>query len=797
MKLGYLDIITIIIYFFIILIAGLAFVKKNKTIRDYAVGDKSFSLPLLVATIFATMSGSNTIFGTSERLATVGIIFALVRLGDPIYKLIIAKYITPRMGRFSSCISVGDLLFEKFGNVGKITGGFCTFIKATGSVAAQVAAISLFFSHFTGYSQYTSTLISSGIIIVYSSFGGVRSVVMTDLIQFGILLIGIPLLCVFSVNEAGGITKVSYQALETSGMMGSSEIIFYISIFVLSAIPVFNPGIIQRLLMTNNLNYLSRSFKLSAFLEIPMLIMVCLMVFSASIIDPNTQSNTIIPTLIHTIIPIGFKGIVMAGILSLIMSTADSFLNISAVALLNDIIKPVMRNKYNDKYDLFVVKIISIVVGTFATISALYFSNIFDIYFAFLNFWVPVIVVPIYAVIFNVNVKTNDFIYGAIGGVSAWFLAKYYLSDIIKIHPLLLSLIANFFILFRNQIKLKKKSYFQISKIKKNIVNKYPISENQISLYSYAYFLFHIFISMYFPELFSLNFIFLNIFSFIFLLSLIFRDYLFPEKYVDFVFLLSTLCSLMFFPAIVLKTHNNLFSHLYCTLSLVLFFMLQRFLIPIFAVLLFYIYELFQYDFEKTYIQNITFIYFLVILFSIFFIRSNEKKNHEKIMLSDAIAAEIAHELRTHLQYIKMRSQFLKKSLPDFISKSSIKSSGFERLYSTPDDFIEVCDHSLKIIDSTLKKKNNQSQLVFSKFSLYSIICKAVEQYPYKRNTHKKYIKLNIESIKDKMILGNEDAVLNVFNNIISNALDAVNHNGKVIKEVKIYCSVLEKRICC
>ena len=248
---------------------------------------------------------------------------------------------------------------------------------------------------------------------------------MTDLIQFGILLIGIPLLCVFSVNEAGGITKVSYQALETSGMMGSSEIIFYISIFVLSAIPVFNPGIIQRLLMTNNLNYLSRSFKLSAFLEIPMLIMVCLMVFSASIIDPNTQSNTIIPTLIHTIIPIGFKGIVMAGILSLIMSTADSFLNISAVALLNDIIKPVMRNKYNDKYDLFVVKIISIVVGTFATISALYFSNIFDIYFAFLNFWVPVIVVPIYAVIFNVNVKTNDFIYGAIGGVSAWFLAKY------------------------------------------------------------------------------------------------------------------------------------------------------------------------------------------------------------------------------------------------------------------------------------------------------------------------------------------------------------------------------------
>ena len=164
-------------------------------------------------------------------------------------------------------------------------------------------------------------------------------------------------------------------------------------------------------------------------------------------------------------------------------------------------------------------------------------------------------------------------------------------------------------------------------------------------------------------------------------------------------------------------------------------------------------------------------------------------------MLSDAIAAEIAHELRTHLQYIKMRSQFLKKSLPDFISKSSIKSSGIERLYSTPDDFIDVCDHSLKIIDSTLKKKNNQSQLVFSKFSLYSIICKAVEQYPYKRNTHKSFIDLNIESIKDKMILGNEDAVLNVFNNIISNALDAVIHNGKVIKEVKIYCSVLEKRI--
>ena len=466
------DIIIILTYLFVTFFVGIYFGKGVKSLKDYAVGNRSFTVPILVATIFATMSGGNTVIGTSERLFAVGFIFLLTRLGDPIYKLLMARFVVPRMGRLSECISVGELLKDKFGLFGQILGGGSAFIKSIGSVSGQITAIAIFMNAITGLSFFVSVIISSSIVIIYASYGGIRSVVMTDVIQFSVLIIGIPVLTAISLHTAGGyeivISKISSQHLS----IPKRDIVWYGSLFVLSAIPIMNPALVQRLLITRNLKFLEKSFKVSAFTEVPFLIMITLLVGSAFVLNPDISPNNVIPTLINTVLPIGVRGLVIAGMMAIIMSTADSFLNTASVSFMNDIFKPLYRKKLSHKSELFFVRFISVLVGLFAILSALYFKNIFNIYMAFLNVWIPVVVVPIYAVIFDYQCNKKDLILGAISGIASWLCWKFFVEDFIPVHPLLISLICNFIVFFRKGIlgfifpyDVKKKEVILLKKL--------------------------------------------------------------------------------------------------------------------------------------------------------------------------------------------------------------------------------------------------------------------------------------------------------------------------------------------
>ena len=145
--------------------------------------------------------------------------------------------------------------------------------------------------------------------------------------------------------------------------------------------------------------------------------------------------NSVMQLMIKDLVPVGLKGFMIAGILSVSMSSADSFLNSAAVAIVNDIILPIkkLKSKKNatnideDKVVSF-TKIINFLTGALAIIIAIFIPNVLDMLVFAYSFWSPVIVVPLAAAL--LGYEGNDKVFGIcmLTGIIATVIWNYLLN---------------------------------------------------------------------------------------------------------------------------------------------------------------------------------------------------------------------------------------------------------------------------------------------------------------------------------------------------------------------------------
>jgi len=160
----------------------------------------------------------------------------------------------------------------------------------------------------------------------------------------------------------------------------------------------------------------------SGLLSIPLFIMVGFIGLIAYSLNPNLEPNNALTYVIHDYLPPGIRGFVIAGMLSVIMSSAAGFLNAAAVSFVNDVVKPLRQKPLREAALFWLARVSTILVGVIAILIALMINNILDILLYAYNFWAPIILVPLVAVIFTVPVSKQDFYIGALFGSIATFI---------------------------------------------------------------------------------------------------------------------------------------------------------------------------------------------------------------------------------------------------------------------------------------------------------------------------------------------------------------------------------------
>jgi len=193
MQLLNIDSFIVLGYLLLTLIVGIYKGRNIKNIKEYAVGDYTFSTTTLVATITATFLGGGSMIGVTEKVYSHGIGWIIIFLGDTL-TILLFYLIAPKVfDRFHGCISVGEILGNWYGKPARIIGGFCSVCLIMGGVSVQIIALGHLYSDFMSVPLIIGLIIAAGTVIVYSAFGGIKAVTYTDVIQFAFFIIVVPL----------------------------------------------------------------------------------------------------------------------------------------------------------------------------------------------------------------------------------------------------------------------------------------------------------------------------------------------------------------------------------------------------------------------------------------------------------------------------------------------------------------------------------------------------------------------------------------------------------------------------
>lgn len=428
-----IDTIIVFLYLILLLIFGIYNKSKLTSFTNYAdIRNKAHNSKLfLVATIFASSVGGATTFGIAEKAFSGNVAYTYgLMLTIPI-DILIAVYVVPQIIKHYGAESIGDIMSVYYGKAGRFIAGITTIIVSIGFVAAQISVSSYIFQYLLKINYVEGVILSYGIVIIYTTFGGIQSVVFTNLIQFFAMIIAIPIIAICGMQEIGFLTFINQIPIKKISFFtndGSNELLIN-TISAMLGFYVMNlyPNFIQRTLINKNPKETSKAIYIKSVIYALFLILVTINGLIAYDLFPSLSSTLAIPYLIEQIVPSGLQGFVIIGFLAAVMSTADSDLNITTISLIKDLLNPLLKIQDQRKL-LTIARITNVIIGSSAIIISLRFNNVIDLVVFITGFWGPIILVPLIFALFEITISTRMMIISGNIGAITFLIWEYYVA---------------------------------------------------------------------------------------------------------------------------------------------------------------------------------------------------------------------------------------------------------------------------------------------------------------------------------------------------------------------------------
>ncbi len=411
-------------FLLITLILGLYAGRKVTTLKEYVVGSGRFGTFTLVLTLLATWIGGSSIVGSPGEVYKVGILGCFSWFAVSIQFFFIAIFFSKKLSFYKGSLTIGDLMEKFYGVEVRIISGLLTSLKSICILSVQLLMLGKVVECFFSLDPRLGIVLCSIILGVYSILGGIKSVTLTDVFQFIVLAVAIPLILSFCLNEIGGYKNLFIKLPKAKFLIFENKYFLHWSTYIaICLLPIFlpYPTFMQRVFMAKNSTQIKNMFLSLSAAGIIFGIVFCIIGLCMCVLFPNMNSKIIV---FHTINNLKFlpitKAVVICGFFAVIMSTADSIVHSTGVTVFRDVLNPIF--KFKETNQLFIVKITTILICGFAIMSTLYFVD--TPYFRTISFYGSMVVVPIIHFPFIMSLlglksDNRSFVLGGIGGLAA------------------------------------------------------------------------------------------------------------------------------------------------------------------------------------------------------------------------------------------------------------------------------------------------------------------------------------------------------------------------------------------
>lgn len=392
---GIFDASIIVLYFVMLIAIGFYVAKRHvRSGEDAAIAGRKLGVFLGgIGKTANSAGGSSSVGGASwgYQLGIAGAWYAFAEGITYVLFLPIIKRIWRSLYRTRTA-SAGQFFGYRWGPGARYYAGLINAICYMAFVGAQIIATTAAIEVLLGWSHLVSLFVSTGVIIIYCTAGGLRAIVLTDVIQVGLILLGMmfimPPIVFKKAGDAlgGGGFGAVWETFKNSDItafmtdLGAPGVFgwgYIIGAIVLPSILI--GGVAQAAFQyQSSIETADKAFKsfiMVPFLYIPVSILVVMTGMCAMVLygtqfmpeayggPPGANPNNVLPQLIVDFLPTGLIGLLLAAILSATMSTASTCLICSTTCLTEDVIKPLMKNKLDDAASLRLFRICMICVG--------------------------------------------------------------------------------------------------------------------------------------------------------------------------------------------------------------------------------------------------------------------------------------------------------------------------------------------------------------------------------------------------------------------------------------------------
>jgi SSS family solute:Na+ symporter len=380
-----LDVAIIVLYLILLVFIGVIVSKRVKTHEDSVVGGRGFGTFFAGVGKAANLAGGPSTVGTAGYGFTYGITGAWFTLSTAISCLVWVP-LAPRLwravsrGRFTS---VGGYLGYRFGGFARVFAGLLNCLAYMSFVAAQIIATGTILAVLLGWSHTMAMLITTVIVIAYTILGGLKAVVITDIVQMAIIYIGLVIIMPpVALGEVGGMNALFDalpEAFKQIGAMGWPRIVGTLMLPTI-LMPFTMQATYAYTAACKSSNVAWKSGILTAFLYI-IPCMACLLVgMIVFVLFPDIAvASDALPTIVTALLPHGLIGILLAAVLSATMSTSSTCLICSANCLVTDVVGGLSKKERSGEEQLKVTRICMGLIGVLTLCITLFNSDIISI----------------------------------------------------------------------------------------------------------------------------------------------------------------------------------------------------------------------------------------------------------------------------------------------------------------------------------------------------------------------------------------------------------------------------------
>ena len=400
----------VVLYLLILIGIGLRGGKSVKGAGDFTAASGRYGTFVIFASLSASYIGGGYSSGNAAHAFSSGIGMTVALFGFSLSTILIGKFLVPGVKRFEGIATVGGLIGKAYGRAARVLTGFFSFLCCAGVVGAQMGAMGMVFNVILGIPPKLGILIGCGIVLLYSTTGGLQSIIIADMVQFVMLAVGMPLLLVMALSRAGGVGAVidAVPAEYLNPFNGTTPAGFVSLFLTMMFGEALAPPYTQRLLIGKNPKGTARATVLSGLFSIPFFIITGLIGMTAYALKVTGDPGAAMPSLVQQVLPVGIRGVVMASMVSIILSAADGFLNGASVGLVCDTLL-ILRPTMSDRAQLWWLRGVNLATGLTAVAVAFVLPDLFNILVLAYSFWCPLILVPLAAALLGIRSNGRAF----------------------------------------------------------------------------------------------------------------------------------------------------------------------------------------------------------------------------------------------------------------------------------------------------------------------------------------------------------------------------------------------------